>query len=67
MTTNRFPVGWDEEQVRQVLAHYENQSDEEAAMEDERAFKTQEWAEVKVPVKLMPVVRKLIDQYLQTA
>jgi len=64
---NRFPVGWNEERVRQVLAHYESQSDEEAAMEDERAFKTPEWAEVKVPVKLMPVVRQLIDQYLQSA
>ena len=67
MTTNRFPVGWDEERVHQVLAHYESQSDEEAAREDERAYKTQKWTVVKVPVKVMPVVRKLIDQYLQTA
>jgi len=39
MTDNRFPPGWDEERVRRILAHYELQSDEEAAAEDEAAFK----------------------------
>jgi hypothetical protein len=28
-----FPAGWDEQRVRQVLAHYENQTDEERAAE----------------------------------
>ncbi len=35
MTKNRFPEGWDEEQVRRVLEHYDSQSDEESVAEDE--------------------------------
>ena len=35
---NRFPPGWDERRVRDVLEHYENQTEEEAVAEDEAAF-----------------------------
>jgi hypothetical protein len=39
LDTNRiFPQGWDEERVRKVLAHYENQSEDEAVAEDEAAY-----------------------------
>jgi hypothetical protein len=30
MTKNRFPKGWDEDRVKRVLDHYENQTEEEA-------------------------------------
>ena len=61
MADNRFPMGWDEERVRRVLAHYEALTDEEAAAEDEAAFQGKEQTEV--PVELMPVIRELIGQY----
>jgi hypothetical protein len=32
-----FPPGWDEDRVRCVLAHYEDQTEEEAVAEDEAA------------------------------
>ncbi len=32
---NEFPAGWDEERVRQVIAHYEQQTEDEAVAEDE--------------------------------
>jgi len=35
MNQSKFPPGWDEEKVRKVLAHYENQTEEEAVTEDE--------------------------------
>ena len=38
MKENKFPLGWNEERVRQVLAHYEEQSEAEAAAEDGAAF-----------------------------
>lgn len=38
MRQNRFPPGWDEERVPRVLAHYEEQTEEEAVAEDEAAF-----------------------------
>ena len=38
MKQNRFPPGWDEERVRKVLMHYEDQTEDEALAEDEAAF-----------------------------
>ena len=35
MTERTFPAGWDEARVKRVLSHYESQSEEEAAAEDE--------------------------------
>jgi hypothetical protein len=29
MTKQNFPPGWDEDRVRDVLAHYENQTEDE--------------------------------------
>ena len=34
---NEFPSGWDERRVRDILEHYESQTDEEAAAEHETA------------------------------
>lgn len=36
--TNEFPSGWDERRVRAALEHYENQTEEEAAVEHEAAL-----------------------------
>ncbi|HSK81586.1 MAG TPA: hypothetical protein VLQ45_34340 [Thermoanaerobaculia bacterium] len=38
MKQSDFPPGWDEERVRRVLAHYEEQTKAEALAEDEAAF-----------------------------
>ena len=38
MKQPQFPEGWDEERVRRVLEHYEDQSDEQAVAEDEAAY-----------------------------
>ncbi|HBL30735.1 MAG TPA: hypothetical protein DD490_28195 [Acidobacteria bacterium] len=37
MKQNDFPPGWDEQRVRRVLAHYEEQTEAEAVAEDEAA------------------------------
>ena len=39
---NVFPPGWDEERVRRVIAHYQNQTDEEAIAEADAAFEEAE-------------------------
>jgi hypothetical protein len=38
MNESSFPPGWDEERIRKVLAHYEQQSDDDALLEDEVAM-----------------------------
>ena len=34
MTQSEFPPGWDEDRIRRVLTHYEQQTDEDAVLED---------------------------------
>ncbi|MBU2610341.1 MAG: hypothetical protein KJ606_05275 [Chloroflexi bacterium] len=63
MKHNRFPPGWDEMRVKQVLAHYESQSEDNAAAEDEKAFKGKARTVIEVPIELMPVIREIIAQY----
>ena len=63
MRQNNFPPGWDEERVRCVLAHYENQTEEEAVAEDEAAYEQDGQSMVEIPYELVPKVRNLIAQY----
>jgi hypothetical protein len=60
MKQSKFPPGWDEEKVRRVLAHYEEQPEEEAVAEDEAAFEDQTQTVMEIPNELVPVVRELI-------
>ena len=63
MRNDHFPVGWDEERVRRVLAYYETQTDEEAAAEDKAALKGKKQTVIEVPTELVPLIRELISQY----
>ena len=60
MKQNNFPPGWDEERVRRVLAHYEEQTEAEAVAEDEAAFEDQTQTVMEIPTELVPAVRELI-------
>jgi hypothetical protein len=63
--TQDLPPGWDETRVRRVIAHYDQQSDEEVVLEDERAF--HEGTMIEVPLELVPVVRELIAEHEKTS
>jgi hypothetical protein len=63
MSQTRFPAGWDEERVRKVLAHYEEQTEDEEVAEDEAAFEDQDRTTMEIPNELVPVVRELIAQH----
>ena len=62
-----YPPGWDEERVRRVLDHYEQQTDNEAVAEDEAAFESTTNTAMQVPVDLVPKVRELIAKRVRTA
>jgi hypothetical protein len=53
MSESKFPVGWDEERVRRVLAHYEQQA----------VFENQNETVMKVPHELVSAVRELIAKH----
>jgi hypothetical protein len=63
MREKEFPPGWNEEQVKEVILHYDRQSDEEAIAEDEAAFEESEQTLVNVPHDLLPAVRELIAKH----
>jgi hypothetical protein len=60
MSKNRFPKGWDEERVKRVLDHYEDQTEEEAVAEDEAAWEDLSQTFIKVPNEMIPAVRELL-------
>ena len=61
MTTGKgkFPPDWDEKKVLRVLAHYEEQIEEDALAEDEAAVQPSETV-MSIPHELVPTVRELI-------
>ena len=63
MVQSRFPEGWDEERVRKVLKHYQDQTEEEAVAEDEAGYEDRSESIVEVPVELVPAVRELIAKH----
>ena len=63
MKKSKFPKGWDEMRVRTVLAHYEQQTEDEAMAEDENAFRNRTRTAMEVPTQLVTKVRELIAKY----
>jgi hypothetical protein len=60
MSKQNFPPGWDEQRVREVLAHYENQAEDEQFAEIEAAREAEGITMMAVPAELAPEVRALI-------
>ncbi len=61
--SKKYPPGWDQTRIQRVLAHYEEQTEEEAVFEDEAAFENLTQTTVKVPVELLAEVRELIAKH----
>ena len=60
MKQSRFSKGWDENRVKRVLYHYENQTEEEAVAEDEAAWEDASHTFIEVPNELVAAMRELI-------
>jgi hypothetical protein len=60
MSTQKFPPGWDEARVREVLAHYESQTEDEQFAEIEAALESENVTLMAVPSELVPEVRTLL-------
>ena len=67
MKQSRFPKGWDEERVCDLLAHYETQTEDEAVAEDEATLLDSEQTVMEVPSRLVPAVRELIAKHEDVA
>jgi hypothetical protein len=60
MTKQNFPPGWDEQRVREVIAHYDNQTEDEQFTEIEAAHEAEQVTLMAVPTELVPEVRALL-------
>lgn len=63
MRQTKFLSEWDEERARKALAHYEEQTEDEAVAEDEAAFEHQDQTIMEIPNQLVPAVRELIARH----
>ncbi len=67
MKEQKFPPGWDEERVRQVLAHYEDQTEDEQFAEIEAAREAEGITLMAVPSDMVSEIRALLARKRQTA
>lgn len=63
MSVTRFPHGWDEGRVKNLLQHYESLTEEEAVAEDEAAFEDATQTVMEIPNELVPSVRALLSEH----
>jgi hypothetical protein len=56
----KYPPGWGEKRVQEVIDHYENQTDEEQYAEIEAALRAENITMMAVPTELVLKVRALI-------
>jgi hypothetical protein len=59
---DRYPRGWDRKRVQKLIDHYEKQTPEEAAAEDDAAYRSTHLTMMAVPVELVPAVQRLISR-----
>ena len=66
MKQTKFPAGWDQDRVRDIIEYYESQTDDQALAEQKHALEKQKETLVDVPVELLPFVRELIAKFRES-
>jgi hypothetical protein len=57
----KFPPGWDAERAKRLIDHYDNLTEEELAVADDKAAEEQKGQTViAVPDSLLPAIRQLL-------
>jgi hypothetical protein len=57
-----YPRGWNEKRVRDVIAYYDRQTEDEEVEEYEAGMRTEGLTVMLVPTKLVPEIRRLIHR-----
>jgi len=60
MKKQKFPPGWDEKRVKELIAHYENQTEDEEFADIEAALEAEDVTLMAIPTELVPKVRALL-------
>jgi len=64
MKQNKFPPGWDERRVQNVIAYYDEQTEDKAVAEAEDALQNEHSTLMAIPTELVPAVLELIDSHV---
>jgi hypothetical protein len=60
MKKQEFPPGWDEKRVKELIAHYENQTEDEEFADIEAAREAADITLMAIATELVPKVRALL-------
>jgi hypothetical protein len=60
MKKQKFPPGWNEKRVKDLIAHYENQTEDEEFVDIEAAREAEDITLMAIPSELVPKVRALL-------
>ncbi|MEI7687295.1 MAG: hypothetical protein WCL32_19985 [Planctomycetota bacterium] len=60
MSKQKFPPGWDESRVKELIAHYESQTEDEEFADIEAARADENVTFMAIPMELVPQVRALL-------
>ena len=66
MKKQKFPPGWDEKRVKEVIEHYENQTEDEEFAEIEASLEAEDVTLMAIPTGLVPEVRALLARQHNT-
>jgi hypothetical protein len=61
-----YPAEWDEERIRKLADHFDEQTEDEQVAEHEAAFLAEGQTVMVVPTALVPQIVKLISNKLHT-
>ncbi len=67
MNQQHYPPGWNEKRVLEVLAHYENQAEDEQFAEIEATLESKDLTLMAIPTELVPQVQALLARTEQGA
>jgi hypothetical protein len=57
-----YPAGWDDQRIRKLAEHYDNQTEVEQVAEHEAAFLAEGQTVMVVPTELVPEIVMLISK-----
>jgi hypothetical protein len=67
MNKQKFPPGWDEKRVQELIAHYESQTEDEEFADIEAAREAEDITLMAIPTELVPEVRALLARSRESA
>ena len=60
MRKQKLPPGWNEKRLQELIAHYENQTEDEEFADIEAALEAEDITMMAIPTDLVPEIRALL-------